>query len=770
MRLARLTRAQYRTFNSSSKTLPTNILLNTFFCYRYTVEQLQKSNLVKKSFVISKVGDYVLFISHLHGFWVSFDQFGDVKIGVSTKYLSSVDGLCGFFNENPVDDKRLPTGEQAKSTLDFGDSWYVDQISKDNCEPHVCPTNLQDAAWEMCNLIKEESFKPCVKAVDIDRFVSKCLETACDCLKGSYGSNQPKGSVKGSTEAKACKCSMLQNFVVECMSSAENIQLDTWRSVHSCESACPAPLVHKDCYRRRCEPSFENLDSEACPFLPGTCFSGCYCPEGTVRKGEICIPMSECRDCICDGFGKSSYLTYDRSNFTFDGNCTYLLSRDLKIDNKHTFQTYVTLGPCESTSTKTKTKQFKSGSCTQSLHVVYGSHIIHIQKSKVKGLLDILVDGMKLKSLPFNEKWIKITEVQGREMKLLLPESQVELTTLFDDMSFSIKVPSLKYGAKLEGLCGDCDKDPNNDFKPNKKKINENKIPTGSVQEFAESWLADEPKLELNEEQCEVKEESEIGCIATPPDKDPCFKLLDEKLFGKCHLVVDPYMYVSSCQQDMCQTGTSQKGACEFISAYARKCSSNGICLDWRSNQLCPMECSSHLTYSPCGCPETCESVKAKNNLINQSVTKKSNTKLASICSVPQIEGCFCPKGSVLRNGKCIPERECNPCDDKAGHYQGDKWYPDKCTDCECKLDGKVVCAKKECSITETICQKGFKPVEVPKADECCSKFMCVPEPKVPAPLTCPESLLPQCGPGQYKKMEVGSDGCTKYICGKRIL
>lgn len=240
------------------------------FFYRFTVEQLQKSNLVKKSFVISKVGDYVLFISHLHGFWVSFDQFGDVKIGVSTKYLSSVDGLCGFFNENPVDDKRLPTGEQAKSTLDFGDSWYVDQISKDNCEPHVCPTNLQDAAWEMCNLIKEESFKPCVKAVDIDRFVSKCLETACDCLKGSYGSNQPKGSVKGSSEAKACKCSMLQNFVVECMSSAENIQLDTWRSVHSCESDCPAPLVHKDCYRRRCEPSFENLDSEACPFLPGT--------------------------------------------------------------------------------------------------------------------------------------------------------------------------------------------------------------------------------------------------------------------------------------------------------------------------------------------------------------------------------------------------------------------------------------------------------------------------------------------------------------------
>lgn len=120
--------------------------------YIYTVDQLQKGK-DKMNFAVSKVGATIVFVSHNHGFWVTLDEYGDIKIGVSQKYLSQVDGLCGFFNGNPKDDKHLPNGQDAQSTVEFGDAWYVDRISKDNCQPHACPRDIQEEAIKICNAV-----------------------------------------------------------------------------------------------------------------------------------------------------------------------------------------------------------------------------------------------------------------------------------------------------------------------------------------------------------------------------------------------------------------------------------------------------------------------------------------------------------------------------------------------------------------------------------------------------------------------------------------
>lgn len=399
------------------------------FNYSFTVQQLQNSNR-KMSFTVSKNGDNLLYVSHTHGIWLTFDQFGDVKFAISSQYANQVDGLCGFFNNEKIDDKRMPNGKLAASTVEFGDSWSVGQGSKpDDCEPHVCPKALQDVAWTMCNLVKDDIFKSCHAAIDPTRFISKCLETACDCLLTSAnGSAEPTNMEKYS---KQCKCSMLKNYVVECMAADEAVHLETWRSVHSCEATCVAPFVHHDCYRRKCETTCNNLQNAECTSVSGTCFSGCYCPSGTVRKDSTCVPISECRDCVCDGFGKSQYLTYDRKNFTFDGNCTYLLTRDITLKNIHTFQVYATVGACDK-----KSLSKNRATCTQAFHLVYGNHIVHIQKSTTNAL-EIIVDGLPLRNLPSNQNWIKISE-QGKTLNILLPESQVELISLFDAMTFSV--------------------------------------------------------------------------------------------------------------------------------------------------------------------------------------------------------------------------------------------------------------------------------------------------------------------------------------------
>lgn len=383
------------------------------------------------SFVVSKNGDSLLYVSHTHGIWLSIDSYGDVKVGVGALYVNQVDGLCGFFNNNKTDDKRTPTGEIASSTVEFGNSWSLNQMKPEECEPQVCPTKLQNAAIKMCNLVKDDTFSLCSTAVNPEQFISACWETACDCLLAATNGSTVLDPVDLEIHIKQCKCAMLKNYVQDCMAADENVHLETWRSVYSCESTCPPPFVHLDCYRRQCEVTCNSLQTAECSNVAGTCFSGCFCPSGMVKKEGTCVPISECRDCVCDGFGKSQYLTFDRKNFTFDGNCTYLLTRDISLKDVHTFEVFATIGPCNN-----KTISFKQATCTQALHITYGTHIVHIQKDENKNL-EIIVDGFKLPSLSYTQNWMKITQ-QGKSLNILLPESQVELITMFEAMSFSV--------------------------------------------------------------------------------------------------------------------------------------------------------------------------------------------------------------------------------------------------------------------------------------------------------------------------------------------
>jgi von Willebrand factor len=141
----------------------------------------------------------------------------------------------------------------------------------------------------------------------------------------------------------------------------------------------------------------------------------------------------------------------------------------------------------------------------------------------------------------------------------------------------------------MEGLCGNCNGNPEDDLTKNPAATN---LPVGAspIKTFAMSWLANEPKISVNEDinTCHVDEETD--CLPLAPETDPCFKILDEATFGKCHFVVDPIMYVTACQQDLCRTGPTQKGSCETVAAYARECARNGVCVDWRKNGFCTMD------------------------------------------------------------------------------------------------------------------------------------------------------------------------------------
>lgn len=127
--------------------------------YRYTIDQTKKIGTQTQAFTISQLGNAILFVSNRYGFWIIWTQNGNLKLGVVRKLAGHVDGLCGYFNDNPVDDKRKPNGDLARTTVDFGDSWLLDGTNNGKeapliCSIKTCPTDIQNKAWEMCNKVK----------------------------------------------------------------------------------------------------------------------------------------------------------------------------------------------------------------------------------------------------------------------------------------------------------------------------------------------------------------------------------------------------------------------------------------------------------------------------------------------------------------------------------------------------------------------------------------------------------------------------------------
>lgn len=107
------------------------------------------------------------------------------------------------------------------------------------------------------------------------------------------------------------------------------------------DEECGPGEEYKDCYRARCEKQCKTLHSpEAthCLEESGSCTPGCFCSPGLVRKGGRCVAPEMCRDCVCEGYGDPHYTTFDRRNYTFNGECSYVAARDKNPRGQHEFQ------------------------------------------------------------------------------------------------------------------------------------------------------------------------------------------------------------------------------------------------------------------------------------------------------------------------------------------------------------------------------------------------------------------------------------------------
>lgn len=95
----------------------------------------------------------------------------------------------------------------------------------------------------------------------------------------------------------------------------------------------------------------------------------------------------------------------------------------------------------------------------------------------------------------------------------------------YPSLGTAVKAPSHKYSGKLEGLCGDCNHNPKNDFR----------LPNGKLTEdpdkFAVGWLYD-GIIGQTPETCANKPKP--MCDFSVAD-DPCLILRDAGRFGQVH-------------------------------------------------------------------------------------------------------------------------------------------------------------------------------------------------------------------------------------------
>uniref|UniRef100_A0A8C5WM78 VWFD domain-containing protein n=1 Tax=Leptobrachium leishanense TaxID=445787 RepID=A0A8C5WM78_9ANUR len=302
------------------------------------------------------------------------------------------------------------------------------------------------------------------------------------------------------------------------------------------------------------------------------------------RNVTMAAVIKECgRTCMV--YGEGHYVTYDGKRFDFSGDCEYTVTQDYCASNtaNGTFRVITENIPCGSTG----------ATCTKSL-----TYVITFQNFELKlseGSYEV-VERDTGSEVPY----------QVRKMGIYLV---IEHLMIWFPYTLIMQKNNLLCDAchgNVCGLCGNYDGSVSNDFMTRSLSVVVN------VQEFANSWKASPT--------CPDAEPIRDPCVANPYRRTWSLRhcsIIMSPVFSKCHGKVDPSPFHESCVHDTCacDSGGDCECFCTAVAAYAAACNEAGICVAWRTPEICPLfcdyynpegECEWH--YKPCGAPcmKTC--------------------------------------------------------------------------------------------------------------------------------------------------------------------
>ncbi|CAH2325388.1 mucin-5B [Pelobates cultripes] len=527
----------------------------------------------------------------------------------------------------------------------------------------------------------------------------------CTCTEGYYIDDSGK-----CISAAACPCYYRGSVVPSGEVVHDNgIQCTCNQGALSCIGApgkeCPDQMIYFDCKTAsfgtrgaECQKSCQTLDMEC---YSTTCVSGCVCPEGLVLdRNGYCIAEEncpcihnegtyppgdtikiKCNNCTCKGrmwectnepclgtctvYGDGHYITFDGKRYSFNGDCEYTLAEDHCGKGESTFRVITENIPCGTTGT----------TCSKAIKVFLHSYEIILTNKKV----EVVERGFEGK-VPYKVRHMGIYLVIEADNGLILMWDQ--RTSIF------IKLSS-NYEGTVCGLCGNYDGDRNNDFTTRSMSVVEDVI------EFGNSWKFSPT--------CPDAKVPKDACSANPYRKSWAQKqcsIINSLTFSACHPQVDPSMYYDACVTDSCacDTGGDCECFCTAVAAYAKACGESGVCISWRTPDICPVfcdyynpegECDWH--YKPCGPP------------CMKTYCNPSGTCLHELLG---LEGCYpsCPESKPYFKEdemKCVEQHGCG--DDDGNCYTIGSPVPTKtnCQSCSCTKSG-ILCEHNE---TDCYCE-----------------------------------------------------------------
>nr|XP_045373739.1 mucin-5B [Camelus bactrianus] len=472
-------------------------------------------------------------------------------------------------------------------------------------------------------------------------------------------------------------------------------------------TGCAAPMVFLDCRNASAgSPGAECLHS--CHSLDVDCFSshcvsGCVCPPGLVSDGSGgCVAQEDCPclhnevvykpgetirvDCntctcrsrrwectrqpclgTCVAYGDGHFITFDGERYSFQGSCEYSLAQDYCGGDgtaNGTFRIITENVPCGTTGV----------TCSKAIKLFLENYelILHEGTYKV------------LQRAPGGHQPFKI-----RYMGLYLAIETRSGMILSWDRKTSVFIRlNQDYKGRVCGLCGNFDDNALNDLTTRSQSV------VGDVLEFGNSW-----KFSPS---CPDAQDPEDPCTANPHRKSWAQKqcsIISGDAFSACRSQVDSTRYYEACVSDACacDSGGDCECFCTAVAAYARACHEAGVCVSWRTPDICPLfcdyynphgECEWH--YEPCGAPclRTCRNPSGQCSM-----------------DLPGLEGCYpkCPPSKPFFNEdemKCVAQCACY--DEDGNHYDVGMRVPtaENCQSCVCPSRG-LQCAH---SLTDCKC------------------------------------------------------------------
>ncbi|TSO05463.1 IgGFc-binding protein [Bagarius yarrelli] len=377
----------------------------------------------------------------------------------------------------------------------------------------------------------------------------------------------------------------------------------------------------------------------------------------------------------CLVMGDPHYSTFDRSYYTFMGNCTYIIAKNCHVDDNH---------PAFQINTKNDRNGNTQNTLVSAVTIVVYGNIITFSRLQ-HGLVKINGSFWNF-PVSLNDGRLYLTT---NSLKVTM-QTDFGLSVQYDWDQYLVVTVTETYKGKMCGMCGNF----------NGKKEDDLVTPSGSVAtsipEFGKSWrVSGSPEEEFCHDECpgQCKSCESASWITHFNAKISCsiVTFLTKGPFKSCKSVIDPSVFYENCLFDYCNGKDISNFLCQTAKVYADACQQAGVHVyDWKHFLKCsPPKCTVNSHFESCACPATCE-----------------NPTPSAVCKANCVETCVCDEGYLWSGNKCVPKSQCG-CMYKSGgekrYLQAGEsiWADGSCTKkCTCSSsNGQLMCENTSCPI-----------------------------------------------------------------------